>query len=211
MRVFAALVVFAPLAPGQRLIAPDPHAASFRLPPAFLRGAGTFGDLDGDQLPDIAVAEPQGFSSHLSSYRVAVHLSSNDGSAFEIRSRAPGGLHLTALDVDGDHDLDLVVVTEQGRQAVGVWINDGKGSFSEGDASAYPSSIWKQPSTWFERPAGDSPERVVLAPVFAGLALEEVNIRTSLARSRLPIYKSPDHCSDLFIGCAGPSRAPPLS
>jgi hypothetical protein len=43
--------------------------------------------------------------------------------------------------VDGDGDLDLVVISAWGLAPVGVWINNGHGEFTRGDPTAYLRSI----------------------------------------------------------------------
>src|SRR5437773_579501 len=53
------------------------------------------------------------------------------------------GFHLSPRDVDGDHDLDIVVTAGILRQPVAIWINDGQGGFSEGDLLSHPA-----PSGW---------------------------------------------------------------
>jgi hypothetical protein len=46
--------------------------------------------------------------------------------------------------VDGDGDLDLVVVSAWALAPVGVWINNGHGEFTRADPTAYPRSIWTE-------------------------------------------------------------------
>src|SRR4029077_15302628 len=58
---------------------------------------------------------------------------------FPLAASSMFGLHLTPRDVDGDHDLDIVVTIGFARQPVAVWINDGQGGFEEGDLAAYPA------------------------------------------------------------------------
>jgi hypothetical protein len=48
------------------------------------------------------------------------------------------GLVLIARDIDRDQDQDLVLREPFAGQAVGVWLNDGTGSFSKADPSDYP-------------------------------------------------------------------------
>jgi hypothetical protein len=46
--------------------------------------------------------------------------------------------------VDGDGDLDLVIMSAWTLAPVGVWINNGHGDFTQGDLTAYPRSIWTE-------------------------------------------------------------------
>jgi hypothetical protein len=52
------------------------------------------------------------------------------------------GLQIVARDVDGDHDLDLIVTSGAHRRAVDVWLNDGQGGFTSAGVTTFPASIW---------------------------------------------------------------------
>src|SRR5262249_1608248 len=52
-------------------------------------------------------------------------------------------LEINAVDVDGDNDLDLVISGRFLGEPIGVWINDGAGSFSRSSSDAYPSCFEK--------------------------------------------------------------------
>ncbi len=57
------------------------------------------------------------------------------------------GLVLSAQDIDADHDQDLVLRDEFAGEALGIWLNDGMGGFSETEPADFPG-------------AGDDPPRV---------------------------------------------------
>jgi len=62
-------------------------------------------------------------------------------------------LHLSPRDVDADHDIDLVITTLSGER-VGVWLNDGRGQFTEGVSAQYPEWIWHEwPNLYTDRAA----------------------------------------------------------
>src|SRR5204863_6862501 len=67
--------------------------------------AWTAADFDSDSRPDLAITEATGRNSHI----LDVRLSANFESDLPVLSSSPFGLHLTAPDVDGDHDLDIVI------------------------------------------------------------------------------------------------------
>jgi hypothetical protein len=102
-------------------------------------------DFDGDSQPDLAITkmEAQGagyvywLEFDLSTRREADPARRHPG--LPALASSVFGLHLTARDVDGDHDLDIVVTVGITRKPVAVWINDGKGGFEEGDLDAYPT------------------------------------------------------------------------
>jgi hypothetical protein len=96
-------------------------------------------DLDGDHRPDLANSIPAGVNVQGFQYRVEFQLSSGWASeAFTVSTSNHLGLNIIPRDVDGDHDLDLVITSGALRQPVGIWLNDGKGGFSQTDASLYP-------------------------------------------------------------------------
>src|SRR5262249_20091760 len=50
------------------------------------------------------------------------------------------GVNISAVDVDGDHDLDLVISGRFVGRRIGIWINDGTGSFTEDLHGFYPAA-----------------------------------------------------------------------
>ena len=106
-------------------------------------------DLDGDQKSDLALAQ---VLEHERGYRISLRLSATgDSSYFDLPSGIRSGLTVRAQDVDGDHDLDLVITSGLSRQPVGIWLNDGVGNFTQGDASLYAEWIWRGPPILFSR------------------------------------------------------------
>jgi len=113
-----------------------------------LRAEAIAADLDGDNIPDLASGTNLGHTSQGYAYRVDLDLSKNQqAKPFRVFSSESTGLDIQAIDVDGDNDLDLVITSRLLRKPVAIWINDGNGNFSPGDASQYASSIWHQDST----------------------------------------------------------------
>src|SRR5436190_8312183 len=113
--------------------------------PAFsatgFRPAAAISDFDNDLRPDVATAAEH--TSRAGHYKVQVRLTAtSESQSFELYARA-GGLKLYPQDVDGDHDVDLVISTIHGER-VGVWLNDGHGRFSQGVSSDYPEWIWHE-------------------------------------------------------------------
>jgi hypothetical protein len=107
----------------------------------------TIEDFDGDNRPDIAtvLAGPSGaVNNH---YRITFQLSS--GGSQNIDLAAPvGGLDLSSRDVNGDDFLDVVVTTAGTNWPVAVLVNDGAGTFTTSDPSAFPGAFRKSSHFW---------------------------------------------------------------
>ena len=96
------------------------------------------GDVDGDSAPDLAI------SRSLSSLPPSLYHNRGDGT-FEPRQALPAGTFeyagLDFGDLDGDQDLDLVLVSELGSRVL-MLRNDGAGAFSS--AGTFPSGVETQ-------------------------------------------------------------------
>lgn len=103
------------------------------------------GDFDGDHQPDLARAEILDLKSPDNRYRVNVTLSRGSVSSFEFHLAHSAGVNIEARDIDGDHDLDLVITSGVFHKPVGLWVNDGAGTFTPVDSSLYPDSVWRGP------------------------------------------------------------------
>jgi hypothetical protein len=170
------------------------------------------GDFDGDNRVDIAYARPQGRVNGAYRYQVEVHLSAELGTTFSVDSGAAGGLHISTRDVDGDHDLDLVITSAFGGLRVGVWINDGHGQFTQGVAESYPLSIWQEPDRLWE-----TPER--LQPSYITFVVPAGKSSIEPGRLEIPFLASTEHslhaAGEIYrqkaLNFASPFRAPPLT
>jgi len=115
-------------------------------------GVAAVADLDGDHIPDLASGISTGHTSDGYSYRVDLDLSGNQGAkTLSVFSDDSTGLNIEAVDIDGDHDLDLII-TGRLSQPISVWLNDGRGRFTQGDPAKYVLSVWQT------RPAVQSPD-----------------------------------------------------
>lgn len=172
-------------------------------------GVPAVADLDGDHLPDVASGINTGHTPAGYSYRVDLDLSGHTNqNSFSVLSEEPNGLNIEAIDIDGDHDLDLVITGRLSLRPIGVWINDGTGSFTPGDLGQYVLVAWQR------RDAVRSPI-LSAAPALqfewrrSQIALRydriDFSSAVSMARGVSPLIvfsRAPDGSADL--------RAPPL-
>jgi hypothetical protein len=116
-------------------------------------------DLNGDQNVDLATARSGRHDANGYAQEVRINLGSLQQTSFRFLS--PGAtVELSSQDVDGDDDGDLVVFEPLSSQPIGVWINDGTGSFHEGRLADFRK-------LWHERPASTWRSRVPQLPLFA--------------------------------------------
>lgn len=169
-------------------------------------------DLDGDGRSDCASLRLQDRIDGAYRYRVNIDLSDGVDSSFVVTStQARFGLLMAAVDIDGDHDLDLVIRSAFDLRLIGVWINDGHGAFTEGDLADYPQSVGLQHNQVVEtRHACYSAAEL---PRIAGSSsfLEPVRQRLSLSRvfaARLAFLAEPRLTADRGVSSL---RGPPVS
>ena len=134
-------------------------------------------DLNGDQNVDLATARSGRHDVNGYAQEVSVTLGAFQQTSFRFLS--PGAIvELSSQDVDGDDDGDLVVFEPLSSQPIGVWLNDGRGSFHEGRLADFrklwserPGSVWRahlQQLPLFaiteERPQVLTPSAAIAAP-----------------------------------------------
>jgi hypothetical protein len=106
-------------------------------------------DLNGDQIADLATARSGSHDARGYAQEVRVTLGAFPQTSFHFQSRG-AIVELSTRDVDGDDDGDLIVFEPLSSQPIGVWINDGAGSFHEGRLADFrklwsdqPGSAWR--------------------------------------------------------------------
>jgi hypothetical protein len=151
-------------------------------------------DFNADGRPDVAVA------NHLSNhggngFRIEFKLSNGQRQFVSFASAQPA-LRVTAVDIDNDHDMDLVVTPLLGQHVIGVWLNDGAGNFEKGRAHDY-APLTSQLST------------ATLTGMAPQLALATPSPRRALAllpAARAPAVSSASSASRLVSSTNLPSR-----
>jgi len=104
-----------------------------------------FTDLDGDNRADLASAQSAGRNARGFQQELQITLSAAGQSSLSFSSRS-SRVQVHARDIDGDHKRDLIIREALSLELVGVWLNDGFGNFSEGDASQFPATAETQRS-----------------------------------------------------------------
>lgn len=195
--LFALLMVHS--ATGKANALPDVRG----LPPAIFPTA--VADFDRDGLPDIAILTSRGYGTRGYVYQIELQLSSKPERALlSIESRWRFGI--AAMDIDQDHDADLVL-TSWGH-AVAVWINNGQGVLEPGDIRLYPAISWNSRCEAFSQTstASDQFARIDRRFSFActGRVISPRQPETTLPAEYLSDFAAPR----LAFGVRNP-RAPP--
>ena len=99
--------------------------------PLYLHGPGfALADLNGDQELDLAEGSCLGSTKDGYFYQVQLRLSGDTSSnVFTVLHNNALGLKITGLDIDEDHDIDLIISDRFFGDQIGLWLNDGKGRF----------------------------------------------------------------------------------
>jgi len=171
---------------------------------------GAVADLDGDNVPDLAIVSAKGRGPKGFQYQLELHLSARPAlSSLSITARERG-LRIVARDVDGDGDLDLVITSALSLAPVEVWINDGHGRFTKGNPAAYPSSIWGEGLVIFSETAERAMEAGLLPPCHdcAGFSDQHRPCRLPVGDDGTPLELAPFHASN--VAGAPKTRSPPL-
>lgn len=182
-----------------------------RLPSSLSGAPWVIADFDGDGQPDVLTSSVGSLGAAGYSHRVELRSGSGTSirSSFQILGSSRG-LNLFARDVDGDHDLDVVVTSAFSNAPVGIWINDGQGVFTEGNAAAYPSAIWSSlEATLLYAPNAQRDVCIVREERSPAIALKPASATVIPSTSRRII---PHFEARVLSPFAAPfsSRAPPL-
>jgi hypothetical protein len=120
-----------------------------------------FADFDGDLLPDSA--NVQTGPNHFGHTHYCIQLQLSAAGQQSLRLIGPsGGLFVEARDVNGDHAVDLVVSTAWHKRPVAIFLNNGHGSFSRAELSAFPTAFVHSNENWASK--SEQPRAGVIAP-----------------------------------------------
>ena len=125
-------------------------------------------DFNRDGTPDFAIADRVGHSASGYLFRLEFSVSGLQTQTVALDS-AQEALTLRASDLDNDDDLDVVVTATLSHAVVGVWLNDGHGSFGKSDVVAVPLSIAATSEVTGDRLPAAVPTNGIAADRFVGL------------------------------------------
>jgi hypothetical protein len=122
------------------VVAADALRSVLPTPEIGLSSGITMADFTGDTHPDLATVELNGFDSVSALYVIDVRFS--EGGRQFLSLTAPfGGLLLSATDVKGNGNLDLVIRAAWSGAPVTVFLNDGRGHFTPAAPSAFTNVL----------------------------------------------------------------------
>jgi hypothetical protein len=109
-------------------------------------------DFDGDSQIDVATATSGRHDADGYAHEVSLRLSGVPPSSFIFRDRY-AKVRLSARDMDGDDDRDLLILEASSMQPVGIWLNDGSGHFDEGDLADFRDALQTRAPGAFQCPS----------------------------------------------------------
>jgi hypothetical protein len=190
---------------GRALAAGDfPNAAATSVAPG---PQFAIADFDGDLRPDFVSIQGGTNVSGGADYWIQLQLTSVGRQSIQLVAPA-GGLQIEARDVNGDHAIDLVVTTTWSREPVAIFLNDGRGSFSRVETTAFPGAFSEPKSNWGFGSNSVTDTAGVLSQSGAGAFAEE---QDSL-RDRSPARLIPPSSAGFPVSSSSfsyPDRAPP--
>jgi hypothetical protein len=166
-------------------------------------------DFDGDLRPDLASIQDGHSTSDTSTYWIHFQLSTAGQQSIQLVA-PPGGLRIEARDVNGDHAVDLVFTTAWFRRPVAILLNDGHGSFSRAEPTAFPAAFTESKTLWA---IGTHLLAVAVAlPSQSRARIDEAEIAPLHQRSpiRLILPSGPNVPADTFLFFSA-GRAPPTA
>ena len=150
----------APTAETAAPAAPDSSQTAMRADSSF-----AIADFDGDRRPDLATAEIERSDARFTRYLIRLQFTAGarqSGQSIGVTG-AFGLPQISAIDVNGDHALDLVVTAAGQQRPIAVLLNDGRGKFSLANPSDFPAAALDSP--WRLAPASHQiQDAAVLVP-----------------------------------------------
>ena len=164
-------------------------------------------DFDGDSQIDVVTSRAERLQDHEYSHEISLKLSGSPSTSFTFRNRYPS-VQLNSMDIDGDHDRDIVIREAGTSEPLAVWLNDGSGHFLQGDLEHFRAVLEEHHSPHVRLPQidDDSPFDVSdqrIDPAIVGAAVLRAEPEARTPRLRIDSAAAEAHDSERR------SRAPP--
>jgi hypothetical protein len=104
-------------------------------------------DFDGDHRPDLVGVQTGQGNVARTKYWIQLQLSAAGRQTISLVGPA-GGLRIAVRDVNGDQIPDLILTTSWLGQPVAIFINDGHGTFTRAEPSAFPEAFRESQTRW---------------------------------------------------------------
>jgi hypothetical protein len=164
-------------------------------------------DFTGDTHPDVATAELDRFDSPSAHYSIEIQLS--EGGRQTLALTAPfGGLLITAKDVTGDGNLDLIVRSAPSHVPVAVLLNDGRGHFSLAKLATFAQVLREAPYHLAARADQTYFAATLISPEPYTIAWQNVSIRNPRLQGDMLLPANFSASTRLLLSF-GSNRAPP--
>ena len=166
-------------------------------------------DFDGDHRPDLVGVQAGQGNVARTNYWIQLQLSAAGRQTISLVAPS-GGLQIAARDVNGDRIPDLTLTTTWLGQPVAIFINDGHGTFTRAEPSAYPEAFRKSPNHWNGSADRAADAVGVPPPSRAGVCIADARFphagskAGTASAARAEIFSSPFLFSQL-------GRAPPYA
>jgi VCBS repeat protein len=124
---------------------PATAASNGRLTPSGVVSGWGYADFDGDNRPDLVELRRTYLNLRLSTGN-ELHLAS-------VLDASVPGAEIVVVDLDGDHDLDIVIRNRFLQEHADIWLNNGKGFFSRSATGDFFLPLER--GSWNRSPAPD--------------------------------------------------------
>ena len=164
-------------------------------------------DFDGDLHPDLASVRAGQSDFSQTDYWIQLRLTAAGRQSIQVVA-AIGGLQIAARDVNGDHAVDLVVISVQLKRPVAILLNDSHGGFTRAEPAAFLEAISESKTNWDR----DSHPVAEVVGVPSQWRTEICTERQGLPCPRVLIDSIPLSSTGLFLNpflVSHPGRAPP--
>jgi len=164
-------------------------------------------DFDGDHRPDLVGVQTAQGNVARTKYWIQLQLSAAGQQTISLFAPS-GGLQIAARDVNGDQIPDLILTTTWLGQPVAIFINDGHGTFTRVEPSAFPDAFRESQTRWNSSTDRATDAVGVPPPSRAGVCIAVARSPHAGSNAGAPSPSRQDFFSRLFL-ISQLGRAPP--